>query len=111
MRGAGVILMLACAAAALLAQEKADEGPTNPKAQKTYKEALEYVRERRPDAALDAFKKADKQDGGRCVACQKNMIKYGSELGDWKTAETAAGELAAEAQPGKDTAIAHYNSA
>jgi len=35
MRGAGIILTLACAAAVLLAQEKADEGPTNQKAQKT----------------------------------------------------------------------------
>ena len=108
MRVAGIILTLACAAAVLLAQEKADEGPTNPKAQKTYREALEYVRERRPDAALDAFKKADKQDGGHCLGCQRQMVKYGMELGDWKTAETAAEEIAAEAQTPKDVALAHY---
>lgn len=36
------------------------------------------------------------------------MIKYGVELGDWKTAETAAGEIVAEAQGERSVALAHY---
>src|SRR5437879_2406328 len=60
------------------------------------------------DAALDSFKKADKQDGGHCLRCQKKMIKYGMELRDWKTAETAAGEIVAEAQSNRNVALAHY---
>src|SRR5271170_3661872 len=63
------------------------------------------------NAALDNFKKADKQDGDRCVACQRNMIKYGTELGDWKTVDTAAEEMVAEAQAGKEAAIAHFQFA
>src|SRR5215472_3023132 len=91
-----------------VAQERTDEGPTNEKAQKTYKEALEYLHDGRPDAALDAFKKADKQDGGHCLGCQRQMVKYGMALGDWKTAEAAAGEMVSEAETPRQIALAHY---
>jgi hypothetical protein len=56
----------------VLAQENSD-GPTDEKTQKTYKEALQLLREREPLFALGSFKKADKQDGGHCVACQKQL--------------------------------------
>src|SRR5580658_920141 len=59
-------------------------------------------------AALSEFKKADKQDGGHCYACQKQMIRLGSEFDDWKTVELAAQEMAAETQGDRATAIAHY---
>jgi hypothetical protein len=55
--------------------EKA-EGPTREKAQKTYKDALKELHERHPDMVLENFKKADKQDGGHCPACQKQMIQH-----------------------------------
>jgi thiol-disulfide isomerase/thioredoxin len=107
MRYAPIVLVLACAVTALLAEEKM-EGPTNEKAQKTYQEAFEYLHKRMPESALESFKKADKQDGGHCVACQKKMIQYGVDLRDWKTAEAAAVELVAEAQGEADVALAHY---
>jgi thiol-disulfide isomerase/thioredoxin len=109
MRYFGLVSALAFAFAAtlLLGQETAD-GPANEKAQKTYKEALDYVHKGMKEAALDNFKKADKQDGGHCVACQKKMIKYAVELGDYKTGETAGEEMVAEAQGDKETALAHY---
>ena len=108
MRYPGMLLVLACIVAPLLAQEKTGEGPTNEKAQKTYKEALDYQHRRMTDAALESFKKADKQDGGHCVACQKKMIKYGVELREWKTAETASEEGVEQAQGEKNMALAHY---
>jgi thiol-disulfide isomerase/thioredoxin len=110
MRLARVILALSCFLAPALAQEKA-EGPTNEKAQKTYKEATQLLHERRTDQALDLFKKADKQDDGHCTACQKQMIKYGIELGEWKTAELAADEMVAAAHGDHEIAIAHYQAA
>jgi peroxiredoxin len=110
MRLAYISLVLSCVLTPALAQEKTD-GPTNEKAQKTYKEALEYLHKYGKESALDGFKKADKQDGGHCLACQKQMIKYGVELGDWKTAELASEEMVAEAQGERDTAIAHYQFA
>ena len=107
MRCAGFVLLLACAGMLLQAQEKT-EGPANEKAQKTYKEALEHLRKDNIQAALDAFKKADKQDDGHCLACQQKIVRYATELHDWKAAEAAATELAGEAQGAKDVAVAHY---
>jgi len=93
-----------------LAQE-AKDGPTNEKAQKSYKEALKLLQERKEEWALDSFKKADKQDDGHCLACQKQMIKYGIKYADWKAAELAGEEMLREAQGNKETAMAHYEYA
>jgi thiol-disulfide isomerase/thioredoxin len=106
-RNAVLVLLLAIIAVPMLAQEKMD-GPADEKAKKTYKEAFEYLRKRMTESALDNFKKADKQDGGHCLACQRYMIKYGIELRDWKVAELAAEEMVAEAQGEKAVALAHY---
>ena len=110
MRSTIAAVVCACLAIPLLAQT-ASEGPSNEKAQKTYKEAQQYLHQREYQAALDSFKKADKQDDGHCRACQKEMIKYGAELGDWKTAELAAQEGLPEAQGVEATALAHYQFA
>jgi thiol-disulfide isomerase/thioredoxin len=106
MRHVSVALLLACTVLPLHGQDQT-EGPQDPKAQKTYKEALDYLRQHKIEAALDNFKKADKQDGGHCLACQKKMIKYGTELGEWKIAELASEEMVAQAK-GDDIALAHY---
>jgi thiol-disulfide isomerase/thioredoxin len=102
------VLSLACAPA--FSQDKS-QGPTNEKAQKTYKNAQELLHERMPAAALDEFKKADKQDGNHCKACQKQMVKYGVELGEWKDAELGAQEMIADAQGDTNIALAHYQLA
>lgn len=107
MRYAAIALLLACSMTPMPAQEK-PQGPANPKAQKTYNEAFQYLHQRNKEAALDNFKKADKQDGGHCLACQKKIIQYGVELRDWKAAEGAASEMVAEAQGAKEMALAHY---
>lgn len=91
--------------------QQTNDGPTNEKAQKSYKSALEYLHERKEEWALDDFKKADKQDGGHCLACQKQMIKYGVKYGDWKAAELAAEELLNEARDNKETARGYYQYA
>lgn len=107
MRLCGVLLLLLICATPSVAQSEA-EGPTNEKAQKTYKEAFEYLHKHQLVFALDSFKKADKQDGGRCLGCQRKMMKYGVELRDWKTAETGGTEMVAQAQKPKDLALAQY---
>src|SRR5271168_276521 len=85
-----------------------DVKPTDEKALKTYNAAVELMREKMQAAALGEFKKADKQDGGHCYACQRQMIRLGSEFDDWKAVELAAQEMAAEAQGERAIAIAHY---
>lgn len=91
--------------------QQINDGPTNEKAQKSYKSALQSLHDRKEEWALDDFKKADKQDDGHCLACQKQMIKYGIKYGDWKAAELAAEEIVSEAQGNKETALAHYQYA
>jgi peroxiredoxin len=110
MRIASVCLLLSFLLFPAVPQESSD-GPTNEKAQKTYKEALELLKKHEHAWALEDFKKADKQDGGHCRICQKQMIHYGIELAEWKTAELGAEELAAAAQSARDIAVAHYQLA
>lgn len=83
------------------------DGPTDAKAQKTYAQAQDWLKHRDRGAALEFFKKADKQDGGHCVACQKEMIRLGPELGDFKAADEAAQEMIAEAKDPRSAAMAH----
>src|SRR5437588_9578846 len=110
MRIATPSLAMLFAITSAVAQQKPD-GPSDEKAQKTYKHALEALHGRRQDIALDEFKKADKQDGGHCFTCQKQVVKYGIELGEWKTAELAGQEMIAEAQSEQDKALGHYQCA
>src|SRR6266850_6679251 len=97
MRFAIISLAMVLVLTPVLAQEKKEE-PADEKAHKTYENALKSLREHKREWALDDFKKADKQDGGHCLACQKQMIKLGRELGEWKTAELGAEETVAQAQ-------------
>src|SRR5580700_4060509 len=87
------------------AQESAD-GPTDPKARKSYQEGLNHLQKHNTEMALDNFKKADKQDGGHCAACQEQMIRLGEKIGDWKVAERGAEERAAGAKNERDKALA-----
>ena len=70
-----VCLAAACLLTPAFAQQ-ASQGPSNEKAQKSYKQAFQELREGQEAFAVDEFKKADKQDGGHCFACQAQMIKY-----------------------------------
>ncbi len=108
MRCAAMVGVLACVVATVWAQEKTETGPRSEKAQKTYRDGMALLHDRRTAMALDSFKKADKQDDGRCLACQQKMIKYGIELKEWKIGEAAADEMLAQAQSPKDVALAHY---
>ena len=110
MRFLHLSLVTLCFLMPVSAQDKSGE-PSDEKARKTYANAQKYLHDRNKPAALDEFKKADKQDGGHCLACQKQMVKYGEELGEWKTAEQGAEEIVAQAQGPKDTALAHYQMA
>ncbi len=104
----GILFVLICCLPSSWAQEPAG-GPTNEKAQKTFKEASELEKKHSTMWALEGFKKADKQDGGHCAICQEKMVRYGIALREWKTAELAASELVAGAKGNKETAIAHYH--
>lgn len=108
LRHLGLALAIGCLSVSLSAQDKTGEGPTSEKAQKSYQEGLQYLQHRMVGSAFDSFRKADKQDGGHCLACQKKIILYGEKLGEWKAAESTAGEMIAEAQAPTEIATAHF---
>jgi len=83
------------------------DGPTDAKAQKTYAQGMDWLKAHDRVAAIESFKKADKQDGGHCVACREQMIRLGLEIGDFKTADQAAQEMIADAKDSKAMAMAH----
>jgi len=112
MRIALVALALVCILSPARAQtadlKPTDVKPTDEKALKTYNRAVQLMSEHMQAAALGEFKKADKQDGGHCYACQKQMIRLGSEFDDWKAVDLAAQEMIADAKGDRATALAHY---
>jgi thiol-disulfide isomerase/thioredoxin len=112
MRIALIPLALACILSPARAQtsdaKRADVKPTDEKALKTYNSAVQLMSQRMEAAALGEFKKADKQDGGHCYGCQKQMLRLGIEFDDWKTVELAAREMITDAKGDRATAIAHY---
>jgi thiol-disulfide isomerase/thioredoxin len=70
---------------------------------------MEWLARKDGVSALGSFKKADKQDGGHCHACQKQIVDLGVKTGDFKAADAAAQEMIAEvpANDPKDVALAH----
>jgi thiol-disulfide isomerase/thioredoxin len=83
--------------------------PKDQKAQKSYAEGLAWQKDHKQSAALDSFKKADKQDGGHCAACQKKIMDLGEKTGDYKSADAAAQEVITEAGTPAAQADAHMN--
>ena len=61
--------------------------PTDPKARKTFAEALEYLKLGRKRLAMEDFVKANKQDGGHCPVCLNRAYSLALEDGDLKDAE------------------------
>jgi len=106
MRLARMSLILACVFL-LAAAARSSDGPVDEKAQKIYQDALKSLHNHEEESAFNGFKKADKQDGGHCLPCQKQIVKLGIKFEDWKAAELAATEMVAEAQDERAAAIAH----
>jgi thiol-disulfide isomerase/thioredoxin len=106
-----LLLVSALLLASPLAAQDANEGPSSDKAKKSYEEGLHELHDHKLDFALDEFKKADKQDGGHCLACEKQIVKYATQLEDWKAAELASEEILGAAQNPRAVALAHYQYA
>ncbi|HEY1463906.1 MAG TPA: hypothetical protein VGF44_10855, partial [Terriglobales bacterium] len=74
------------------------QGPSDKKAQKTYQQGLESLQQHDAGVSLWYFQKADKEDGGKCLTCQEQMIQLGLSTSNWKVVENGASELALEIQ-------------
>jgi thiol-disulfide isomerase/thioredoxin len=65
---------------------KPSDGPVDPKAVKTFDDALKLLQQRKYAFALDGFRKADKQDGGHCIACEIKAYLAADKGQDFKAA-------------------------
>jgi thiol-disulfide isomerase/thioredoxin len=83
------------------------QGPTNPKAQKTYAEAKKGGTHWHTQDLIEKYRKADSQDGGHCAACAYQIAKLALKSGDPKLARKEAIELEGLATTPADQAIAH----
>lgn len=98
LRPLGTLAALCLFALAVSAQQSpkpAAPPPSDPKAEKTYNEALELLKKHVYVFALDGFRKADKQDGGHCISCETQAYKAALEIRDYKGAREEAALLAA----------------
>jgi len=83
--------------------------PKDPKVLNTYTDGIEFLRQHDRAAAMSAFKKADKQDGGHCAACRQRILDLGEKTGDYKSADAAAQEAIEDAQAPAAKADAHMD--
>jgi thiol-disulfide isomerase/thioredoxin len=87
------------------------DGPTDPRAQKSFEEGLALEAKHHETFALDSFKKADKQDGNHCAACAEKVVTLATAEGDYKLANAAALELIALAETPKAQVAAYVSRA
>ncbi len=86
---------------------QAQSGPTDPKAQKSYAEGLDLLKQHKDMWALEAFEKAAKQDT-HCIACDQQILNLGLERDDYKAAMAAGQHIVTLVHNPKDIATAHY---
>jgi thiol-disulfide isomerase/thioredoxin len=87
----------------------ADDYHTNPKFLAAVKEAREMERERQPGFAADAYKKANKIAGGRCVECVAGVYKMQMMGGSYKDAISTAMEMEAMGTTPLVKSVAEYD--
>jgi thiol-disulfide isomerase/thioredoxin len=107
--------LLAVAATMLSAQgtdsknAAADDYHTNPKFLAAVKEAREMEREKHAGFAIDAYKKANKIAGGRCVECIAGVYKMQMMEGSYKDAIGTATEMEAMGTTPLVKSVADYD--
>jgi thiol-disulfide isomerase/thioredoxin len=117
-RFAGVVLLqtLAIAAALLAASHSAGGAtgeakpgePTDPKARKTFAEAEQWQAKGSTAIALDAYRKANQQDGGHCVLCLNRAYSLAQKMNDYKTEEKILREWLPLEQTDPARATVHF---
>ncbi|MFZ0302420.1 MAG: TlpA disulfide reductase family protein [Terracidiphilus sp.] len=108
---ASLCLVYAAANPAGVAAQSNSGGPSHPKAQKTFDEAAERARHGDKEGAADEFRKANKQDGGRCATCLNRAYKLALESGDLKTAQAAVADQMPLPTNDSDRAELHFRLA
>ena len=85
--------------------------PTDPKARKTFASARDWEKHGDDGAALDDFRKANKQDGGQCWECLRRAYGLAMKLDAFKDAIDIAREWMPLAQTDPEKATVHFRLA
>lgn len=114
MRGAGGearAQQVAAAGSGSAVSAGAQRAPVSEKAQKTLSEARGLKKQRQYRFALDAYRRADKQDGGHCGSCVEEASRLALKMHDWKAAQEALGQMLTDAVGPVEQAAAHVERA
>jgi thiol-disulfide isomerase/thioredoxin len=84
--------------------------PTDPKALKTYQNAIDWLKAGNRGEAIASFRKAAKQDG-HCSECLRQAYSLASSTGQYKEAEEIAREWLTISVTDIERAVAHYRIA
>jgi thiol-disulfide isomerase/thioredoxin len=82
--------------------------PTDPKAVRTFTDGMNWQKQGQKTLALDAYRKANQQDGGHCAACLSRGLKLAQDLGDYKAQEGILHDWISLAQSDRDKANLHF---
>ena len=107
-----VILPFAVALRAAGQPDAAKPGyPTDPKARKTFDDAVQWQKNRQYGSAMDSYRKASRQDGGHCTECLHRAFEIAIKIGAYKDAEDVARDMTAQASTDEEKAVAHFRLA
>jgi len=102
------VLVLLCAAARGAPDQPKPGEPTDPKARKTFLGAVDWEKHGNLEAALDDYRKANKQDGGHCSECLIRAYNLAIKTGAYKDAMNVAQDWLSVAQTDADRAAGHF---
>jgi thiol-disulfide isomerase/thioredoxin len=85
--------------------------PTDPKARKTFASAIDWEKHDEDSAAIGDYRKANKQDGGRCWECLWRAYRLAVNSGAYKDAVEIARDWLPLAQKDGDKATVHFRLA
>ncbi|MGC1463265.1 MAG: TlpA disulfide reductase family protein [Terracidiphilus sp.] len=99
-------------ASALSAADNPKPGePTDPKARKTFAGAVDFEKHGDLGIAMDAFRRANKQDGGHCEACLDRAFSLALHIRDLQDAENILRDWLPAAQTDAARATIHFRLA
>ena len=95
-------------AARAVTEAKPADGPSDPKALKTFNDTLILFKKHDYVFALDGFRKADKQDGGKCIPCEIKAYQSADNAQNYKAAREQTDLLLAHMPEPASQAQLHY---
>lgn len=101
-------LALQTGAASVISSAGSNE-PTSPKARRTFAEALEWQQKGDKAIAMDTFRKANEQDGGKCAVCLQKAYALATETSAFKEAAGIIRDWLPLARTDADRAALQFN--